>query len=79
MSLTERDEENIWKRLRKGETERGRMDERLKAIEKTNGEIKTAFTKLDDKVTKSYIRIGVVFGVIAIIGSGIVAAFVKYF
>lgn len=77
--LSERDENDIWKRLRDGEEERGRMDERLKAIEKTNGETKITLDKLDENVTKTYIRIGVVFVVIALISSGAVGAFIKYF
>lgn len=40
MSLSEQDENDIWKRLRKGEAQRGRMDERIKALQKCHNDIK---------------------------------------
>lgn len=40
MSLSESEENDIWKRLRNGEAERGRMDERIKSLFKCHNEIK---------------------------------------
>lgn len=40
MSLSESDENDIWKRLRKGESKGARMDERIRALQKCHNEIK---------------------------------------
>lgn len=70
MSLSEQDENDIWKRLRKGEAKGVRMEEKINALENSHGEIRD-----DLKGIRRMLLTGIILFICSVVGT--IAA--KYF